>query len=98
MKLVWEYCTEKHNLDFYADKLCLSTKHLTRIVKEKMGITPHEAIVGELIHKASDMLAKNDVPVSQIASALNFSDQASFCKFFRQAKGMSPTEYRKITK
>lgn len=98
MKLVWEHCAEEHKLDFYADKLCLSTKHLTRIVKVKMGITPHEAIVNELVRKASDMLAKEDFPVSLIASLLNFSDQASFCKFFKQAKGVSPMEYRKMAK
>ncbi len=35
------------------------------------------------------------IPVSQIAEELHFSDQASFCKFFKKHKKVTPMAYRR---
>ena len=95
MKLVSKHFKEEHNVDFYAEALCVSTKHLIRVVKEIMGKTPHVVICNELIHQAMAMLEDESIPVSQIAEELHFSDQASFCKFFKKHKKVTPMAYRR---
>lgn len=95
IKLVWENCIKEHNITFYANKLCISTKHLSRIIKEVLNRTPHNIINDELLHHAMDMLEDNQMTVQQIAEHLHFSDQASFCKFFKKHRNMSPMNYRK---
>lgn len=95
MKLVWQHVAVEHQIDFYADKLCISTKHLSRLVKEVLGKTPHEVICDELIKRATERLDDESIPVSLIAEELHFSDQAAFCKFFKKHHAVSPMEYRR---
>ena len=95
MKLISKHFMEEHNIDFYAKALCISTKHLTRIVKEMTGKTPHTLICNELLHQAMVMLEDDSIPVSQIAEKLHFSDQAAFCKFFKKLKKVPPMAYRR---
>lgn len=95
MKLVWQHACRERRIDFYADQLSITPKHLTRIIREKLSDTPHEVIAKEVVHHAIEMLRQEDFSVQQIASRLNFPDQASFCKFFKTHTAQSPTEYRK---
>lgn len=94
MKLVWQHACHERRIDFYADRLSISPKHLTRIVREKLAHTPHEVIAKEVVHHTIPLLMHGSLSVQQIADRLNFSDQASFCKFFKSHTGLSPTEYR----
>lgn len=95
LKLIAQHATQEHHIDFYADNLCISTKHLTRIIKDTTGKTPYSFICDEIIHKAMEMLEDDKIPVGQIAEKLRFSDQASFCKFFKKLKHVSPMAFRK---
>lgn len=88
----------EHGLDFYARKLNLSVKHLTRTIKKILGKTPHILITDELLGEAKKQLENDNIPVACIAEALCFSDQATFCKFFKRQVGLSPMEYRRRKK
>lgn len=94
-KLVAEHAVRQHHLCFYADKLCISEKHLTRIIKETTGKTPYTFICHEIVHHAMELLDDHKISVGQISEQLNFADQASFCKFFKKQKHLSPMAYRK---
>lgn len=96
LKLVWKHFCTEHNISFYAEKMCISPKHLARTVKEILGKTPHEVICEELVLYASNLLKKNHLSILEISILLHFSEQAAFCKFFKKHKGMAPSEYRKI--
>lgn len=97
-KLVSQHSAEQHRIEFYADTLCISGKHLTRIIKETTGKTPYSFICDEIMHKAMELLENDKISVGQIAEELHFSDQASFCKFFKKQKNISPINYRKRQK
>lgn len=98
IKLVSRHFAKEHRIGFYAKSLCLSSKHLTRIVKEMTGKTPHAVICDEITHQAMTMLEDDNIPISHIAEELNFSDQAAFCKFFKKQKKISPMAYRRKIK
>lgn len=95
MKLVQQYAYYERNTMFYADRLCISAKHLTRIVKGVYGKTPHTAICEEILHTAIKYLDDDQLSVQQVAEQLSFADQSSFCKFFKKYMHLSPMEYRK---
>lgn len=40
MKLICENAVTEHSVAFYADYLCVSTKHLTRLTKERLNRHP----------------------------------------------------------
>lgn len=52
MTLVSKHFAEEHHIEFYANALCISTKHLTRVIKEMVGKTPHAVICDEITHQA----------------------------------------------
>lgn len=52
MKLVSKHFAKEHHIEFYADSLCISIKHLTRVIKEMIGKTPHTVICDEITHQA----------------------------------------------
>lgn len=97
MRMIRQYAAKEHNVDFYAEKLCISSKHLCRTVKKVLGKTPHNFINHEILKAASSMLENQETSIQQIAAELNFSDQASFCKFFKRHMKMPPVVYRKQT-
>lgn len=95
MELVWKNFRERREVSFYAKELCISTKHLSRVVKSCTGKTPHEVIDAEVLGLAIQLLKNEDILVQQVADILHFTDQAAFSKFFRKYVRMSPTEYRR---
>lgn len=96
-KLINEYAIREHRLNFYAQSLCISEKHLTRIIKEATGKTPYSFICHEILHHAMALLEDNKYSIGEVADILGFSDQSAFCKFFKKQKMISPMTYRKQT-
>jgi AraC family transcriptional activator of pobA len=42
--LVREHFKEQHNVQFYADKLCISRKYLTKVINKTMFKAPRDII------------------------------------------------------
>lgn len=81
-------------ISFYADQLCISVKHLSAVVKKTSGRTPGEWIEQYVIMEAKVLLRTTDLSIQQISTALNFSHQGFFGKYFRYRTGMSPSAFR----
>lgn len=84
----------KRNVTFYATEAKLSTGHFTSIVKQKTGQTPSEWIVAITIVNAKLLLEKSKKSIKEIASELNFPEQFTFRKYFKQYVGIPPKQYR----
>ena len=95
MALVTEYhCTER-GMAFYADKLCLTPKYLSRLVKQASGRSAPAWIDSFVILEAKNMLKYSDKTIKEIVYALHFPNQSVFYKFFKAHTGLTPSEYRK---
>ena len=92
--LVSEHHKEQHTVKFYADRLCLSSKHLALTIKTVMGQSATKVINSFIIQQAKSLLRYTDKTVQEIGYELNFSTQSFFGKYFKQHTGMSPGEYR----
>ena len=82
-------------MQFYADKLYLSPKYLSKIIKQASGRSGPEWIDAFVILEAKNMLRHSDISIKDIVYRLNFSSSSVFNKFFRLHTGMSPSDYRK---
>lgn len=80
---------------FYANKLCLTPKHLSGVVKEVSGKTAGEWIDHFVILEARALLKSSEMSVQEIAEYLHFANQSFFGKYFKHYVGMSPKEYRR---
>lgn len=94
LALAEKHASEHRQTGFYADRLCLTAKYLSRLVKEKTGRTAKEIILHYVSLQARAMLLGTDLNIQQISEALNFPSQSVFGKFFKKATGLSPREYR----
>lgn len=92
--LVESYQSER-SVRFYADRLCLTPKHLSGVVKEVSGKTVGEWIDELVILEAKALLNSSSMNIQEIADRLNFANQSFFGKYFKHYTGMSPKEYRK---
>ncbi len=77
-----------------ASKLGFNSCYLSRIFKEKTGITLQTFITDRKIEKAKEMIATGYMNVTQIAKCLNYKTVQSFCKVFKKNTGCTPMEYR----
>ena len=87
------YTTERQ-LSFYADRLCITTKYLSRVVKQHSGRQPSEWIRDYVILESKALLRQNELSVQQISDLLNFPNPSFFGKYFKAVVGCSPRQYQ----
>lgn len=71
-----------------------SPDHLTRMFRKVTGTSPSRFVVEARIDRARQLLTETDLNVSQIATALGYSNVYFFSRQFSQEAGASPTQYR----
>lgn len=94
IKLVTKHCRTQHSISFYADRLCITNKYLSVIVKAASGKTAGEWINNNIILEAKYLLKSSTLTIQQISDELNFPSQSFFGKFFKREVGMTPKQYR----
>ena len=95
-ELVLENCTRHRNVEFYADKLCISKRYLALITHETTGETPKFLIDKHLIHEIKALLTFSGMTIQQIVDYLHFPDQSYLGRFFKRHTGQSLIEYRSV--
>lgn len=96
MELVSEYHMRERSVGFYADKLCITPKYLSKLVKSVSGRSAPEWIDDYVMLEAKNMLKYSRLPIKEIVSRLNFSNPSTFHKFFKAKAGVTPLKYRKM--
>ena len=94
IRLVSQYHTQHRNVGFYADKLCLTPKYLSKLIKNASGRSAPEWIDSYVILEAKNLLKYSDIAIKEIVYRLNFPNQSVFYKFFKARTGMTPSGYR----
>ncbi|MBC9797595.1 AraC family transcriptional regulator [Sinomicrobium sp. FJxs] len=84
---------EQHRIQFYADKLHVSTRYLSKTVKEVSGKTAKRFLRDFLLQEAK-MLLHDPVSVKAISHALGFNSVQHFSNFFKRHTTISPTAFR----
>ena len=94
MKLLGDYHTKEKSLKFYADKMFLTPKYVSGMIKAYSGKSALAWINEYVVLEAKMMLRYTDMTVQEIAYSLNFPTQSAFGKYFKQQAGCSPKNYR----
>ena len=83
---------------YYADKLCISTRYLSTIVRSVAHSSAKEFIDRSVLLEIKMLLQSTDLSVQEIAYRLRFPDQSYLGRYFKKHAGESPTEYRNTKK
>ena len=92
--LVNEYHNSERGMAFYAEKMCLTPKYLSKLIKQASGRSAPEWIDSFVILEAKNMLKYSGMTIKEIVYKLHFPNQSVFYKFFKAHTGMTPSEYR----
>ena len=73
----------------------LSRRSLYERFAKALDRSVHEEIKRVRVDHLTRMLVSTDLSISQIATVLGCPDMKNLARYFKQAKGMSPLQYRK---
>ena len=94
IELVEKYHNEERSVGFYSNKLCISSKYLSQIIKSVSGFSAPDVISKYVILEAQHLLRHTDMSVKEISDQLNFPNHSFFYKYFKQHTGCTPNSYR----
>ena len=78
-----------------AKRFFMNTSYLSRIFKEKTGVTFTEYLNKYRIKKSIELLSNTDMSVTEISAKTGFNSSNHYCKVFKNVTGISPLSYRK---
>lgn len=78
-----------------ASKARLSASYFSHAFKATFGTTVGHYIRRRRVERAQRLMLLSQEPLSQIALACGFADQAHYCRVFRDIVGLSPNVWRR---
>lgn len=94
LKLVEQHATQHRDMGFYADKLCITPKYLSVVVRKASGRSPVEWIDNAVMRYARTLLSTSELTIQQVASELGFPNASFFGQYFKRHEGTTPKRYR----
>lgn len=94
-QLLCENCRTRHDVKFYADKLCITPYYLSQITSRIFQVSPKELIDRQLMMEIKALLTTTNFTVTKIADRYCFESASYLGRYFRRYSGMTPLEYRK---
>ncbi len=92
--LIEQHYQQERSVQFYAERLCVTAKHLSAVIKDTSGRTAGEWIDSYVMLYAKLELSNSDKTIQEISTELNFANQSFFGKYFKNHTGLSPRAYR----
>jgi AraC family transcriptional activator of pobA len=94
MDLIRQYAIVNREVNFYSDKLCVTPKYLSEIVRKGSGYPASYWINAFATQEIVRMLKTTDMTIQEIADAMHFYNLSHFSRFTKRMLGLSPTAYR----
>lgn len=94
-QLLMQHYRTSRSVAFYADRLNITTRYLSGIVRSHSQLSPKDAINLYTVMQIRLDLLHSDKPISEIVWDYNFSSFSFFTEFFRRHTGFTTEEYRR---
>lgn len=91
--LVDTYFKEDKSATSYANRLHITQKHLSRVVKQMTNKTPTQVITERVILEAQRLMHFSKMNFQEIAHDLGYEDYAYFTRIFKKQTGETPTVF-----
>ena len=89
-----EECGQVYGVSEVADRLGVSSEHLTRLFSKTVGISPGRFLRQQKLKYAKELLKQPDLTVALAAQLSGFSDANYFSRVFQKEVGVLPSLYR----
>ena len=81
-------------MQFYAQQLHISAKHLNYVCVQNSGTTASALIQRFTTERIMILLQNKHLNIAEIAAEMEFSSRSFFTRYVKKQLGMTPTEYR----
>jgi AraC-like DNA-binding protein len=81
-------------VSYMAEKLNVSSRYLSDLLKQEAGKTAIELIHMHLVKEAKNLLIEGKMNISEIAFALGFENSNYFARLFKKEVGVSPNAFK----
>ena len=82
------------DVNYYAEKMNISSKYLTNIVNQVTGHTPKTIIDQYVILQLKLHLKRSTQSIKEMAWEFHFVDVSFFCRYFKKHTGLTPQQIR----
>ncbi|MFT3919093.1 helix-turn-helix domain-containing protein [Cloacibacterium sp.] len=98
LRLLEENYKEPKDVNFYAEKLFMTTRNLNIICQDIFHQSVSEIIETRKLTEAKNLLITTDKTIAEIGYELGFNEKTYFTHAFKKKSGVTPSEYRKAMK
>jgi AraC-like DNA-binding protein len=82
--------------EYLSNKLNHDYSSLSKLFSESEGITLEQYIISQKIERVKELLAYDELTISQIADQMNYSSNAHLSRQFKNATGYTPSAFKKL--
>ena len=98
LRLLEEHYKESKDVNFYAEKLFMTSRNLNNICQNILQQSVSEIIETRKLTEAKNLLMTSDKNIAEIGYELGFNEKTYFTHAFKRKAGMTPTEFREEMK
>ena len=80
--------------EYLSDISGYNKSYLIRLFRKTFGVTPQKYILNYRLDKAITLI-RDKMSIAEVASLVGYTDNKAFCRTFKKAKGVPPSEYKK---
>lgn len=86
------------NIQQLVNEVGISYPQINRILQQNLGVSYNQYLTSIRIQKAKTILEESDQRIEDVALQVGYYNGQSFTRNFKKIEGMTPSEYRKISK
>ena len=94
-ELLRAHCDSERTVAWYADKLSITPRKLSRVCLDASGAGASEWIGHYTTLRVKELLENSDMAIEEICDEMNFSSRSYFTRFVTKVLGATPSEYRR---
>lgn len=95
IELVSQHHVQEREIGFYADRLCVTPKYLSSVVRNVTSKSAAWWIRHMVITHAKNLLKSSQLTIQQVSDELHFPNPSFFGQYFKRRTGMTPKEFRR---
>lgn len=92
--LIQDNCLKEREVQFYANQLNISAKHLNYVSKQNSGVSASNWILRHVRERIIFLLKDKQLNISEIADRMDFSSRSFFTRYVKKLLGLTPSEFR----
>jgi AraC-like DNA-binding protein len=94
LKILEDNFRRAEGVDFYAEKLFMTSRNLNLICQNILHKSVSEIIETRKLIEAKNLLISTNKTVSEIGFELGYNEKAYFTTVFKKKSGQTPSEFR----